>query len=67
VLLDLPLWIKSGSDILSFVASTPAFQREGITSQQLAQAEANAGFTFLLNGWNEIADTVSEDARLKAH
>jgi len=35
VLLDLPLWIKSGSDILSFVASTPAFQREGITSQQL--------------------------------
>jgi hypothetical protein len=63
--IDLPLWVKSGRDFLAFVVGAPAFQREEITTHQLAQVESAVGFRLLLNGWNEVSDAAFEDARLR--
>jgi hypothetical protein len=61
-LIDLPSWVKSGRGILSFIAGVPAFQRRGLTSDRLMQTEAAERFYFLLNGWNEVTDSLTNDA-----
>lgn len=63
-LVDLPLWVKSGRDILAFISRMAAFQRKGLTSLQLAQSESEVRFYFLLNGWNEVSEPFSADAAL---
>lgn len=61
--IDLPSWIKSGGGILSFIAGMPAFHRRGLTSERLAQTGAAEQFHFLLNGWNEVTASQTNDAR----
>ncbi len=61
-LVDLPAWIHSGRDLLEFIASGPPFRARNITSNNLAQLAQHAQFSFLLNGWNEIAEIHSPPA-----
>ncbi|MBZ5506051.1 MAG: hypothetical protein LAO78_11240 [Acidobacteriia bacterium] len=60
-LIDLPVWIQSGKDVLSFIAGMPAFQALGLGTQRLAQLQKTE-HSFLLNGWNEIAESDSSHA-----
>jgi hypothetical protein len=62
-LIDLPIWIQSGKDVLSFVAGIPAFQALGLGAERLAQLQKTE-HSFLLNGWNEIAESDSSRAAL---
>jgi hypothetical protein len=64
-LIDLPLWVKSGHEILEFITGMVAFQRKGLTSYHLAQSESVERFHFLLNGWNEVSQSLSSDAVLR--
>jgi hypothetical protein len=61
-LVDLPAWIHSGRDLLEFIASATPFRARNITSTNLAQLAQHAQFSFLLNGWNEIAEIHSPNA-----
>lgn len=60
--IDLPLWAKSGNEILEFIADRREFLSHGISAQDLASFYPNEHFTFLLNGWNEVSDNYSEDS-----
>ncbi|MDQ6768802.1 MAG: hypothetical protein M3Z54_02305, partial [Gemmatimonadota bacterium] len=62
--IDLPSWVKSGQAILPFIAGMAAFERRGLTSQQLAQSEPAERFYFLLNGWNEVTESLLNDAAI---
>lgn len=62
-LVDLPIWMQSGKDILSFIAGIPAFQALGLGAERLAQLY-NTQHSFLLNGWNEITESDSSRAVL---
>lgn len=62
LLIDLPAWMMSGKDIIEFTAGLPHFRSEGVDSQALARIYEAEHITFLLNGWNEIADNYSEKA-----
>jgi hypothetical protein len=59
LMIELPAWASSGREILEYVAGMPAFQAEGLTSADLAQLQTVEPFLFLLNGWNEIAESNS--------
>jgi hypothetical protein len=61
-LVDLPAWIRSGADILDFIARAPAFRARNITASDLARLANSKHYSFLLNGWNEIAEVHSNDA-----
>jgi hypothetical protein len=61
-LIDLPLWAKSGNEILEFIADRREFLSHDISAQDLASFYPNERFTFLLNGWNEVSDNYSEDS-----
>jgi len=61
-LIDLPAWIQSRVDILEFIARTPAFRSRSIGAADLARLYKSEHFTFLLNGWNEIAELHSDEA-----
>ena len=61
-LIDLPAWTGSGLGILESVAGMPAFQARGIDARTLARTQAAEHFSFLLNGWNEIAESGSLQA-----
>lgn len=61
-LVDLAPWITSRLRMLEFIAGQPAFQAEGLTSVELAQVQQTEPFLFLLNGWNEIAESRSWQA-----
>jgi hypothetical protein len=61
-LIDLPAWIRSGVDILEFTARAPPFRARNISAADLARLATHAHFSFLLNGWNEIAEIHSNDA-----
>jgi hypothetical protein len=61
-LVDLPAWIHSGADVLEFVARGRSFRSRDITSADLARLARRAHFSFLLNGWNEIAEVHSVSA-----
>jgi hypothetical protein len=62
LLVDLPAWIKSGLDILAFVANMPPFQSPPINVENLVKLFQVAHVSFLLNGWNEVSEVHSEDA-----
>jgi hypothetical protein len=59
LLVDLPGWIRSGKNLLQFISEIPAFQSRGLTADMLARLHVQEPFSFLLNGWNEIAESDS--------
>lgn len=61
-LVDLQSWASSGLGILAFIAGMPSFEGRGITSQALAEAQSAERFYFLLNGWNEVTESLSDAA-----
>jgi hypothetical protein len=62
VLVDLPLWIRSGVDILDYIAQLRAFRARRIEASDLARIPEAEPYIFLLNGWNEIAAARSQEA-----
>lgn len=62
VLVDLPSWVRSGKDILEYVACSPAFRARGIDADALARLPQAEPYLFLLNGWNEIAELYAQPA-----
>lgn len=63
-IVELPAWTSSGRGILEYIAGMPAFQAEGLTSADLARVQQTEPFLFLLNGWNEIAESNSAQANV---
>jgi hypothetical protein len=61
-LVDLPAWIRSGTDVLDFIARGTPFRARNISAADLARLAKQAHFAFLLNGWNEIAEVYSDSA-----
>ena len=59
---ELPAWTMSGKDILEFIAGMPSFRTEGVGPRHLARVQQAEQFMFLLNGWNEIAESGSARA-----
>ena len=62
LLIDLPNWVRSGKEMLDYVASSPAFRAKGIDAQALARLSQAEPLLFLLNGWNEITEFYSSAA-----
>jgi hypothetical protein len=58
-LVDLPAWVKSGTGILQYIAGMPAFQSRSINAEGLARLQRVEHFSFLLNAWNEVAESDS--------
>jgi hypothetical protein len=56
-LIDLPSWAQESKDILDFIAGMHPFKARSIDASMLAQLYQSQPFVFLLNGWNEIAET----------
>ena len=61
-LVDLPVWTSSRQGILEYIGGMPAFLAEGLTAAELARVQQTEPFLFLLNGWNEIAESNSARA-----
>jgi hypothetical protein len=61
-LVDLPAWVRSGTEILQFIAQGPAFAARGLDAKQLLELRGSEPFFFLLNGWNEVAEGTAEEA-----
>ncbi len=61
-IVELPAWTSSRRGILEYIVGMPAFQTEGLTAADLARVQQNRPFLLLLNGWNEIAESSSEQA-----
>jgi hypothetical protein len=61
-LIDLPAWVLSSNDILEFIARTRPFRARNVSAADLARLAAREHFSFLLNGWNEVADNQSDRA-----
>lgn len=61
-IVELPAWISSHRNLLEYIAGMPAFQSEGLTSTDLARVQEAEPILFLLNGWNEIAESNSPQA-----
>jgi len=61
-IVELSAWTSSRRGILDFISGMPAFQAEGLTSAGLARVQQAEPFMFLLNGWNEIAESNSAQA-----
>jgi hypothetical protein len=61
-LIDLPAWIRSGTDVLDFIARGAPFRARNISAADLARLAERSHFSFLLNGWNEIAEFYSGSA-----
>jgi hypothetical protein len=59
-LINLPSWVKERVDILEFIARRPQFL--GISAADLMKLYKTEHFSFLLNGWNEISDSHSDEA-----
>ena len=59
-IVELPAWTMSRRGILEFIAGMPAFQAERLTPADLARVQRTEPFLFLLNGWNEVAESSSE-------
>jgi hypothetical protein len=62
LLVDLPAWVRSGQEILDYVAQRPAFRTRGMGSTELARVATSEPLLFLLNGWNEVAGAHATDA-----
>ncbi len=61
-LVDLPAWTASRQGILDYIAGMPSFRGAGLTAGDLARVQRTEPFLFLLNGWNEIAESNSAQA-----
>ena len=61
-MVDLPAWTASRRGILEYIAGMPAFLTEDLTAADLAHVQQTEPFLFLLNGWNEIAESNSAQA-----
>ena len=61
-IVELPSWTTSRLNILEYIAGMPAFQAHSLTSAHLAQVQRTEPFLFLLNGWNEVAESNSRQA-----
>ena len=61
VLVDLPGWVKSGLDILEYIARRPEFRSRSVDSAALSRLQPEQPYLFMLNGWNEISQLHSED------
>ncbi len=61
-IVELPTWTSSRRGILEYIAGMPAFQVEGLAASDLARVQQTEPFLFLLNGWNEIAESNSVQA-----
>jgi len=61
-LIDFPTWVKSNNDILEFISKMPQFLSRRIDARALAQMYNVLPCVFLLNGWNEVSDTYSDEA-----
>lgn len=62
LIVELPAWTTSRQGILEYITGMPAFQAESLTAADLARVQQTEPFLFLLNGWNEIADSNSLQA-----
>lgn len=62
LLVDLPAWIQSGEDVLGFLAREPEFRARKVSADDLASLQGRLHFSFLLNGWNEVAEALSATA-----
>jgi hypothetical protein len=58
-IVDLPSWSQSGEDILEFIAGMRPFRARSIDATKLAKLYESQHFIFLLNGWNEVAESDS--------
>ncbi len=61
-LVDLPDWIRSGKDFLSYVADRPQFASRDLNATLLSKLRGARPSIFLLNGWNEIPVTRADAA-----
>lgn len=61
-IVELPAWTSSRRGILEYISGMPAFRAEGLTPVDLARVQQTEPFLFLLNGWNEIAESNSAQA-----
>ncbi len=61
-LVDLPDWIRSGKDFLSYVADRPQFASRDLDATLLSKLRGAQPSIFLLNGWNEIPVTRADAA-----
>ncbi len=61
-MIDLPAWVGTRRGVLEYLAGMPSFQSAGVAVNDLARVQASESFCFLLNGWNEIAESNSQDA-----
>jgi hypothetical protein len=61
-LIDLPGWVRRNVAIFEFLSDMPEFQSRGLTASDLARVNRATQFTFLLNGWNELAASESTGA-----
>ena len=61
-LIDLPSWNRSTIEVLEFVANRPEFRSRSICAEDLAKLFNAVHCSFLLNGWNEVSGTNSENA-----
>lgn len=61
-MVDLPAWTSSHRGILEYIAGMPAFLAESLKAAELARVQHKEPFLFLLNGWNEIAESNSTQA-----
>ena len=62
LIVELPAWTSSRRGILEYIAGMPAFQAESLTPADLARVQQTEPYLLLLNGWNEIAESNSEQA-----
>jgi hypothetical protein len=65
LLVDLPVWAKSGKDILAFVAEKRQFLSRAVDAATLAKLRGSKPMVFLLNGWNEVSASTVEAAMLQ--
>jgi hypothetical protein len=61
-LVDLPEWVRSGKDFLSYVATRPQFASKDLDATLLAKLRGDQPPIFLLNGWNEVPVAGAEAA-----
>ena len=61
---DLPSWTQTGQDILEFIAGMRPFKVRSIDAAKLAKLYEAQHFIFLLNGWNEVAESDSHRAQV---
>lgn len=61
-IVELPAWTSSGQSILDYIAGMSPFQAEGLSAVDLAKVQQSEPFMFLMNGWNEISESISAQA-----